>query len=100
MCPFLPSKEHDSHHLCVVCHGKSCTLDDHCEEYHDLPDDRCDHVTEYVVKLSVQCERKTKSSSSFISGFSPSMPVPLGQLPSSAVLESLPRLHQCQLCGR
>ena len=42
-------------------------------------------VADYVGKLSLQRERLTKpSSSSSFSGFSPLMPVPLGQLPSPA----------------
>ena len=61
-------------------------------------DDCCNCVSDYVENLSLQCERKewnTKFSSSFssFSGFSPSMLVPLGQLPlsvgSSVVTTSL-----------
>ena len=84
---FLPSKEHDPHQLCVACRGKSCHPDDRCDECHEWLEERCKSVLEYVEKLSLQHERKkvkkTKSSSSF-PGFSPSMPVPLGLLPSSA----------------
>ena len=71
-----------------LCWGKSCTFDDRCEECHDCPDERCRTIANYIEKLSLQCERKkerkTKLSSSSFSGFSPSMLVPLGQLPSLA----------------
>ena len=83
----LPSKEHDCHRLCVACRDKSCKSDDWCEECHNWLDDHCSRVSDYLEKLLLQQEkkreRKTKSYCSF-SGFSPSMPVPLGQLPSSA----------------
>ena len=81
---FLPSKKHDRHRLCVACRGKSCKLDDRCEDCHNWSDDCCSCVSDYFEKLSLQREkkreRKTKSS---LFGFSPLMPVPLGQLPSS-----------------
>ena len=82
---FLPSKENDPHRLCVACRGKSCKSDDHCEEC----DDRCNCVSEYMNKLSMQWEKKREQkakasfSSSSFSGLSPSMPVTLCQLPSS-----------------
>ena len=86
---FLPSRENDPHHLCVACRGKSCRSDDCCEECHDWIDDCCNRVSDYIDKLSLQQEKKRErkakasSSSSSFSGFSPSMPLPLGQLPSS-----------------
>ena len=85
---FLPSRENNPHRLCVACRGKSCRSDDRCEECHDWSDDHCGRVSKYMNKLSLQREkrrnRKAKASSSSFSGFSPSMPVPLYQLPSSA----------------
>ena len=51
-----------------------------------MSDYRCNHVSDYMDKLSLQWEkreRKAKASSSSFSGFSPSMPVPLWQLPRS-----------------
>ena len=75
---FLPSKEHDHHCLCIVCRGKSCTLDDRCEKCHEWTDECCKSVADYVEKLSLQHERKTESSSSSsFSSFFPLMPVPL-----------------------
>ena len=29
---FLPSKENDPHRLCTVCRGKTCDIEDHCED--------------------------------------------------------------------
>ena len=60
----LPSKDNDPHHLCCSCHGKTCSLDGRCEECHDWSDDGCQHVCEYMLKLSLQRERKAKASSS------------------------------------
>ena len=83
---FLPSKEYDPHRLYVACRGKSCTPDDRCEERHEWSNERCKSVVDYVEKLTVQRERKkerTMKSSSSFSGFSPSMPITLGRLPSS-----------------
>ena len=84
----LPSMENDPHRLCVSCLGKSCKIDDCCEEYHDWSDDCCTRVSDYIHKLSWQREtrreRKDKASSSSFSGFSPLMPVRLCQRPSSA----------------
>ena len=54
----LPLKEHDPHRLCVACRGKSCHLDDCCDEYHEWSEERCRSVSEYVEKLSLQHERK------------------------------------------
>ena len=87
---FLPSKENDFHCFCGACLGKSCKLDDRCEECHNWSYDHCNRVSEYLHKLSLQREkkheRKAKASSSFssLSGFLPSMLVPLYQLLSSA----------------
>ena len=85
---FLPSKEHDPYRLCIALHGKSCSSDHGCEECHDWSDNRCSRVADYVEKLSLYCEmkeeRETEASSSSFSSFSPSMPVPQGQLPSPA----------------
>ena len=85
---FLPSKKHGPHRLCIACRGKSCKSDNWCEKCHDWSGDRCSCVSDYVEKLSLQRERKkerkTMSSFSSFPGFSPSMPVPLGQLPSFA----------------
>ena len=82
---FLPRKENDPHRLCVACHGKSCMIDYHCEDCHDWSDDHCKRVSDYMHKLSLQRERKTKaSSSSSFSGFLPLMRVPLCRLPSPA----------------
>ena len=85
---FLSSKENDPHRLCVAFHGKSCRSYDRCEEYHDWSDVRCNRVRDNMDKLSLQLEKrerkvKDSSSSSSFSGFSPSMLVPLNQLPSS-----------------
>ena len=77
---FLSSKENDPRRLCCACRGKTCNLDDHCEECYDWLDDRCKSVSDYMVKLSLQqekCERKAEASSLSFSGFSPSMPVPM-----------------------
>ena len=86
MCEIFTLKEHDPHRLYIACRGKSCTPDDRYDECHEWSDERCKRVADYVEKLSLQHkrkkERKTKSSSSF-SGFSPSMLVPLGWLPSA-----------------
>ena len=76
---FLLLKEYDPHRLCVACRGKSCHPDKWCDECHEWSEESCRSIAEYAEKLSLQCERKTKSLSSF-SGFSPSMPVPLEQL--------------------
>ena len=77
------STEHDPHRLCIACRGKSCSPDDRCEECHEWTYERCKSVANYVEKFSLQCGRKPKSSlSSSFSSFSPSIPVPLGQLPS------------------
>ena len=98
---FLPSKENNTPCLCVTCRGKSCNLDDRCEECHDGPDYRCKRVSEYMVKLSLQCEmceRQAKASSSSFSGFSCSMPVSLCQLPSPAgtgVVTTTPSFTAC-----
>ena len=70
---FLPSKENDPHCLCVACHGTSCRNDDRCKEYHNWSDDHCNHLSDYMDKLSLQWGK----------GFLPSMPVPPDQLPSS-----------------
>ena len=84
---FLPSKENNPQCLCVACCGKICKYDDCCEECHDWSDDRCNHISDYMEKLPLQCERKrkqrAKASSSSFSGFLPSMPVPPG---SAAVI--------------
>ena len=83
---FLPSKEHDPHRLCVSCRGKSCHQDDRCDKCHEWPEERCSSVAAYAEKLSAQREKKKESKmkfSSSSSGFSPSMPVPLGQLSSA-----------------
>ena len=57
---------------CACC-GKTCNLDDRCEEFHDWPDDRCKRVSGYVIKLPLQQkkkrERKAKTSSSSFSAF-------------------------------
>ena len=87
---FLLAKDTDPHCLCTSCHGKTCSLDDRCEECHDWLDDRCPRVGEYMAKLSLQQEKKherkaeASSTSSSFSGFSPAMHVPLCQLPSPA----------------
>ena len=85
---FLPSEENNPHRLCVVCRGKSCRSDDCCEDCHNWRDNHCNWVSDYMTRLSLQQEkkheRKAKASSSSFSGFSPSMPVPLCQLPLSA----------------
>ena len=66
------TKENDPHRLCTSCHGKTCSLDDGCEECHDLSDERCQHVGECMAKLLVQREKKheriAKASSSSFSG--------------------------------
>ena len=80
---FLLAKDNDPHCLCTSCRGKTCGLNDHCEECHDWSDERCLRVGEYCTWLTCQCnvkkkrERKAKasSSSSSFSMFSPAMPV-------------------------
>ena len=83
---FLPSKENDPDRLCVACRGKAYKYDNRCKECHDWSDDRCNRISDYMKTLLLQYEkkreRKAKASSSS-SGFSPSMLVPMGQLPSS-----------------
>ena len=65
-------------------------VDDRFEECHDWSDDCCNRISDYMHKLSSQREKnhkrkiKVSSSSSSFSDFSPSMSVPLCQLPSSA----------------
>ena len=72
--------------VCVLCVGGNLALMMiKCEECHEWTDEHCKSVADYVEKLSLQCERKErKTKSSSFSGFSPSMLVPLGQLPSPA----------------
>ena len=99
---FLPSKEHDPHRLCVVC-GEILHFDDRCEECHDWLDEQCKRVADYFEKLSLQCERKkerkTESSSSSFFSF-PSMPKPLGQLPSPVSSGVVTMLAFCLRCVR
>ena len=68
----------------MTCRGKSCPLDNWCDECHDWSEEHCRYVANYAEKLSAQHEkkkeRKTKSSSSSFSVFSPTMPVPFSQL--------------------
>ena len=83
---FLPTKKNDPHRLCTACRGKTCDIEDHCEDCRDWLDEKCRRLGEYLAKLSAQHEkkhkRKAKSSSSSFSGFSSSMPVLLCNLPS------------------
>ena len=85
---FLPVRDNDPHQFCASCRGKTCNIDDRCEDCHDWTDYMWHRLGEYLAKLSVQQERKKErrakaaSSSSSFSGFSPSMPVPLCQLSS------------------
>ena len=51
---FLTSKENIPHRLCVSCCGKSCKINNHCEEGHDLSDDCYNRVSEYMHKLLLQ----------------------------------------------
>ena len=101
---FSPSKENNPHRLCVPCGGKSCKINNHYEECHDWSDNLCNQVSEYMHKLLLQREKKRKrkakaaSSSSSFSGFSPSKPVILCQLPSSAgngVVTTIPLSMVC-----
>ena len=100
---FLPSMENDSHRLCVTCLGKSYRSDDHCEECYNWSDDHCNRVSEYLAKLSLQREkrreRKAEASSSSFSGFSPSMPVPLCRLLSSAGTGVVMTILSSSVCG-
>ena len=55
---FLPSKEHNPHHLFVASRGKSCHPDDRCYECHEWLEDCCKSVSAYMEKLSLQRERE------------------------------------------
>ena len=97
------TKENDPHRLCTSCHGKTCSLDDGCEECHDLSDERCQHVGECMAKLLVQREKKHErmakaSSSSFSSFFFLKCLSPLCQLSSpsgSGIVTITPLLSVC-----
>ena len=85
---FLQAKDNDLHRHCTTCRGKTCDIEDRCEDCQDWSDEKCRRVGEYLAKLSAQHEKKHErkgkvysSSSSFL-GFFPSMPVPLCNLPS------------------
>ena len=102
---FLPLKDNDPYHICTLCQGKMCGLNDCCEECHDWCDECCLLVGECMAKLSVQREqkheRKAKASSSFssFSGFSPAMPVPLCQLPSPSGSGVVTTTHSLTVCS-
>ena len=73
---FLPAKDKNSHKLCINCHGKCCTADDCCEDYHDWAGIKWDKVSACHEKSPIQWEkkkRKAKSSSSFAGFSSPSV---------------------------
>ena len=83
---FLLVTGNNSHRLCTACRGKTYDIEDCCEDCHGWPDEKSCRVGEYLAKLSAQHEKKrgkkAKVSSSSFSGFSPSMHVPLCNLPS------------------
>ena len=85
----------------IDCRGKSCHLDDRCDECHDWSEERCRDVAVYADKLSVQPEkkkeRKVKSSSSSFSCFSLVKPVPLSQISSAtgAISTLAPSTNVC-----
>ena len=79
---FLPVRDNDPHLLCISCRGKECNNDDRCEDCHDWDNEMWQKVSAYRSELAVQHEKKDRkakssSSSSSLSGFFPSMPVPL-----------------------
>ena len=77
--------------LCASCRGEECNIDDRCADCCDWDDEIWQHISSYHVRLAIQRERKKgrkvkAASSSSFSGFSPSVPVPLGELSSSCVI--------------
>ena len=66
---FLPAKDNDPHCFCTLYRGKTCALEDGCDECHDWPDKRCIRVGEYMAKLSLQRERRAEASYSSLLGF-------------------------------
>ena len=51
---FLPAKENDPHRLCTASLGKTCDIEDCCEDCHDWPDEKCHCLGEYSILLSCQ----------------------------------------------
>ena len=93
---FLPSEENNPHRLCIACRGKSCTI--------DWSDDHYSRVSDYMHKFSLQWKKKhewkakaSSSSSSFLD-FSPSMLVPLCQMPLSAGGGVVTTTHSSTAC--
>ena len=55
---FLPAMGNDPHCLCTSYRGKTCDIEDRCEDCHDWFGEKCRCVGEYIANLSAQREKK------------------------------------------